>query len=640
MDFPRAAVPVCFLGTGSTAENLSVPQARDSANNINLPDPKPASNLHGATKPTNEIPAYSHLDRRFQIKLLDLCTEHQGVYYKSERLSDFWDMIADILSRDFHFTISGKDAERWIEGICYEAKAYLHQGMAFPRNADREDLDTAIEDWLEVEGRRKLQKGAAEMRLGYMLTFGPDKSREDHLLTEPCLQGLRENADKIKTAVSKKGKASRKTGILLVRKIEALTPKLTQNSSTAKQLPSSSSGQSEDISSLPSSESNSLTTYFTDHDYLDSNLDSTNIGDDAGEEQFSTSPETSCTLPNESLRFSSSLSPARSLSPILDAFYSPARVSPEPTTNATAEDNTRDHTSPVAELASSDTMISTDPNEGSEQKGDPEQQTSTSSRLGTPTVKKCLLLPSATKPKSPARKKTTANVTRQLKNDSNSISRRSSRKTRTPSSRNTTPAASSSSIQGQQQAENLNGPMDRLNSNEPDQSSSQKGKKRSRNPSNSPNKVHRTQYDMSSPLAPRTSLHEDNNTGFGSDEDQLLDLGLPENDAKDPETPSTARGASEAGRRSSSAIPIIDLTQLPTRDPVKKEEEPEGSVFGSRLTSQITTSLHGAVGLTEHIKEIVGRTIAQSLGDFEHRTLERLEEMRNDWRALEDSRSH
>lgn len=61
------------------------------------------------------------------------------------------------------------------------------------------------------------------MRIGHLLAFGPEESSEEHLLTNLCRDRLRSNAEDIKLAMSKKGKVSRSTSIRLVQKIESLS---------------------------------------------------------------------------------------------------------------------------------------------------------------------------------------------------------------------------------------------------------------------------------------------------------------------------------------------------------------------------------------------------------------------------------
>lgn len=593
-------------------------------------------------RPSIQRPLSSQLDRRFQIKLLDLCTEHQSVYYQSEPLSEFWDNIADALGKQgkhVRFPLTGKDVEAWVEGICLEAKVHLTQGVAFPRRAGREDLDIAIEDWLEVEGRRKLQKGASEMRMGYIFAFGPEKSDEEHLLAEPCLHRLRDNADKIKTAVSEKGKAIHKTKIRLVQHVETtLAPKPPQKPLTAAQFSGSGNGVSEKLPPVLNSESNNTTTCCLDQN----EIDDIGIGpSDAGEAATQKSPSI---LPEalseryDSPYLSVGPSPARGPSPILGALNTPIKT---PASAKRANTNKQKNTPRPAQQRHADV------------------NTSKWLCSSPSAARKHVLQASATKSKkSPARSRTNADSPRGLvrMNSSNANSRNTSP---SPPSRNTAIAASNSNTQDQQQAEDggrsVSSP--RQVRQEPRQSfaavvpvTSKKGKnKRSSSQVNTPNKVHRTRYQMSSPLPIGKSPLEDvthcDDVGYPAPS-----MTPPSDPIQEPQAPSTERSRSELriqddepARSSPSVIPIIDLTQSPSRNQVKKEEEQDGLVFGNlggRLISQLTTNLHGAVGLTEHIKEIVGRTISQSLEEFERRAMGRLDDIRSDVRALEDSRNH
>ncbi|KAI1454285.1 hypothetical protein F4805DRAFT_460950 [Annulohypoxylon moriforme] len=167
-------------------------------------------------------PFPSKFNRNFQIKLIDLCTENQGTYFKCEDLADFWAEIAHSLEREFPFPITRNDVESWVEEICRDSKDHLLRREISPHRADHEDLDIAIEDWLEIEGRRKFQQGFSEMSKGYLLAYGPEESEEDNLLSYACLNRLRENLDRMKAAMSEKGKASRRNGAILIHKVELL----------------------------------------------------------------------------------------------------------------------------------------------------------------------------------------------------------------------------------------------------------------------------------------------------------------------------------------------------------------------------------------------------------------------------------
>ncbi|XXG93796.1 hypothetical protein Hte_000045 [Hypoxylon texense] len=686
MDTHQTVTPVSSQGkTGHSP----VPGAEGFTSKVNQPNPRTAPKQDAGARPIIQKPLYSQLDRRFQIKLLDLCTEYQGVYYKSERLDDFWDMIADILSRDFRIPVDGQDAETWVEGICREAKGYLTQGVAFPRRADREDLDIAIEVWLEVEGRRRLQKAASEMRMGYILAFGPEMSAEEHLLAGPCLHKVRENADKIKTAVSEKGKASRKTSILLVRKIEALVPKPTQKPSMAEHSSSSSSNnQSETTLPALNPISHNVTSCRPDNTHLscaDVDIGSSNMGKAPAQEPPSMPPRAP-DAPNSSPCLFTRSSPIRGPSPILGGLDSPIKDPSRYAKGKKAERHAQSHSSPVTKPVRSKTRASIPRKGPSKERCETAQQqqkhadvnTGKSSRSGSPAVKKHAMRPNAAKSKkTPTRNRAEANLP--CDPIGAGSSKVNSRKPAASPSGNTI-VCQPINTQDQRQSESNGG----ISTDSPHRVRQEKGKspaasilvplqkgKNKRSSSgqgSSPNKIQRTQYDMNSPLSIGISLHEDaachDNDDVG---DEASGVMSSSNDLPEPQAPPIEHngehngehhegrievysggdpGIQETGPTASvpSSTPvIIDLTQSPSRDQVKKEEEQEGPGFGDlggRLLSQLTTNLHGAVGLTEHIKEIVGRTISQSLEEFEHRALGTLEEMRNEWRALEDNRHH
>ncbi|KAI1134048.1 hypothetical protein F5Y05DRAFT_246710 [Hypoxylon sp. FL0543] len=209
---------------------VSHPELSNSNNSqeTNPPITMLTPNKHEKARPLARAPPYSRLDHHFQTRLIDLCTEYQGTYFECEHLDKFWDTIANALRRQVPFPLTGKDVEAWVEGICHEAKQCLLRREIVPHRVDREDLDIAIEDWLDIEGKRLLQRGSAQMQLGYLLAYGPEESSEENLFTSSCLSRLRENAGRMKTAATEKGKASRRTGVLLIRKIEELVSKPTQ----------------------------------------------------------------------------------------------------------------------------------------------------------------------------------------------------------------------------------------------------------------------------------------------------------------------------------------------------------------------------------------------------------------------------
>ncbi|KAI1761929.1 hypothetical protein GGR53DRAFT_451104 [Hypoxylon sp. FL1150] len=655
MDIQQTATPVSSQGSGSGSTSHSpVSQARVAAKQIsNNSDPKSVSTQPdvGMTRTPIQEPVTSRLDRRFQIKLLDLCTEYQGIYYQSELMSEFWDMIADTLDKQFRFPfpLTGKNVEVWVEGICREAKVYLTQGVAFPRHADHEDLNIAIEDWLEVEGRRKLQKGAAEMRMGYIFAFGPERSAEENLLADPCLHSLRENADKIKTAVSEKGKAICKRKIRLVQKIETLAPKQIQKPATAEHPPGSGNGRSVKLIPVFSFKGDDITTCSPDHDRVDDvGIGTFNMDKAATQKSPSINPEASnerYDTPHLSVGFS----PARGPSPLLGA------LSPIKTPVSKRRTNTSNQKTASKPARQSCTNANT-----------PSRWLCSSPSADRKYVLQASEMRSK---KSPARDMTNADSPsprESVKANSNRASGRSTSVPPPPSSQIATTAASSSMQDQQQEVEGGSTSIYNLRSARQGQpgpspevvppviSRKGKGKRRSTSQVDSPNKIHRTRYPMSSPLptSSKAALEHIPDYYDDGDHDQAPSMSPTpsSNHSREPPAPSTVgRSRTPCSRQdandmpariASGAAPIIDLTQ----SPVKKEGEEEGgAVFGNlggRLISQLTNNLHGAVGLTEHIKEIVGRTISQSLEEFERRAIGRLDGIQNDLRALEDSRNN
>lgn len=94
-------------------------------------------------------------------------------------------------------------------------------------------------------------------------------------------------------------------------------------------------------------------------------------------------------------------------------------------------------------------------------------------------------------------------------------------------------------------------------------------------------------------------------------------------------------------------VPIIDLTRSPDQEIVKQESGWATESLEVRI-SRLTANLNGVVGLTpQKIKEIIDRSVSARLNDAAHQVVEdfgktldkRMDQLRRDWRPLDDSRS-
>ncbi|KAI0891060.1 hypothetical protein F4806DRAFT_336659 [Annulohypoxylon nitens] len=181
MEIQQTATPPGSSPAVGMTIQPAIRQAESTFNRFDSTSPvSKMGNFEKAKQTSKPLPF--DLDHDSQIKLIDVCTEKQGTYFKCKDLSEFWAEVAHSLDREFPFPITGRDVEGWVEKICRPTKEYLLRREIFPHRADCEDLDIAIEDWLEIEGRRKFQSGFSEMITGYLLA-------------------LRENTDRVKLAV-------------------------------------------------------------------------------------------------------------------------------------------------------------------------------------------------------------------------------------------------------------------------------------------------------------------------------------------------------------------------------------------------------------------------------------------------------
>ncbi|KAI1638484.1 hypothetical protein F4809DRAFT_255157 [Biscogniauxia mediterranea] len=153
-----------------------------------------------------------------QLKLIDLCTQHEGLYFDCDDLLEFWDNIAAKVP----WEITGIQVQSWIEFVCRERKQCLLQGQIPPRREGSEKLDMAIDAWLQITGRKLLQTALTRMRTGSILAFGPEESDEEHLFTKHCRDRLRANMEYVRMQTTRKGKSNRVSGVRLVQAIESI----------------------------------------------------------------------------------------------------------------------------------------------------------------------------------------------------------------------------------------------------------------------------------------------------------------------------------------------------------------------------------------------------------------------------------
>ncbi|CAJ2500820.1 Uu.00g036730.m01.CDS01 [Anthostomella pinea] len=155
-----------------------------------------------------------------QLEVMDTCAQDEGLYHSCDNPCEFWDAVACKLSGPVKPT--GRELELHVRVICHERRECLLRGQIPPRREEYEKLDIAIDAWLQIEGRRILERCVQGIRLGYLLTFGPEESSYEHILSEDCLDKLKSNTEHMKMQRSKKGRAGRVTSVRLVRAIESI----------------------------------------------------------------------------------------------------------------------------------------------------------------------------------------------------------------------------------------------------------------------------------------------------------------------------------------------------------------------------------------------------------------------------------
>ncbi|KAI1496826.1 hypothetical protein F5X99DRAFT_413697 [Biscogniauxia marginata] len=171
--------------------------------------------------PKNSSPSPFRGTTDQQLKLIDLCTQHEGLYFDCDGPDEFWDTIA-IKVAGYVKPTTGLQARSWVDAICQERKECLLQGQIPARRGESEKLDIAIDAWLQIVGRKILQTTLSSIRTGYILTFGPEESDEEHILAKHCRDRLKSNMEYINIQKTKKVKSNRVTSVRLVQAIESI----------------------------------------------------------------------------------------------------------------------------------------------------------------------------------------------------------------------------------------------------------------------------------------------------------------------------------------------------------------------------------------------------------------------------------
>ncbi|KAI1073603.1 hypothetical protein F5B20DRAFT_566402 [Whalleya microplaca] len=559
-----------------------------------------------------------------------MCTEHQGIYFACIHPRQFFDFIAGEFP--MHSRPTGEDVEFWLELICQETRECLLQEI-LPHREDHEDLDIAIEGWLEIEGRRKLRQGAAEMRIGHLLTFGPEESSEEHLLTNLCRDRLRSNAEDIKLAMSKKGKVSRSTSIRLVQKIESLSqkpksklPVLTPNEFYGPPADRSYENLVPKLShvDIGKTTSPSLSTN-------DDPIDPSGLPEVAGG-----SSNTAAHLPAMPDEVASS---SVDVVPTPDSHMSMGPSIPSEADEGQSDAKATEHRDIICLDSSPEPSQTTVPNglqkalqrqteEQGHQQGGVDEKVSSN----RPAVKKSLLEPSSSQPPKKKKKNRQRNSGKTVGPTENSTDKKSSvTSTIAPPSVND-PSDPLPHQSQQRQTNKLSSETrqpisqssgDTMSLVSPN--TSQKRKKGSKR-QNLPNRCHSQRDAGGNPL-----MGKPRNVTHSSPTNRALRAPSPQSPTLEADpTRLTGQhhhnGTSKSIDKPSGSVPIIDLTQSPEIEPLKRE----GTVSEGRepRVNKLTENLKWATNITpEQLREIIGHTVARGLVDFEHRAAERLDKI-------------
>ena len=159
---------------------------------------------------------------------MDFCAAHEGDYYESPRLARFYGLMAmkwaSRTNTPRDQALTGADLQHLVDTICQDRRQYLHQSKIPPYTEAEERLQRAIDVWLEIEGRRALQKAIWDFNAAYLLVFGPEESSWESLLKPTCFFRVTANAEYMRKRTDRQSKANSLSSMSLVRKTESFQP--------------------------------------------------------------------------------------------------------------------------------------------------------------------------------------------------------------------------------------------------------------------------------------------------------------------------------------------------------------------------------------------------------------------------------
>ncbi|RYP29021.1 hypothetical protein DL767_006947 [Monosporascus sp. MG133] len=148
----------------------------------------------------------------------------EGYYYEFEDIEEFYDLVATRLVSPSEPSRrpSGAEVKRWVATVCKERKRILLAGRIPPYREGRENLDQAIDGWVEIEGRRSMQQAVSDLVSSHLLAFGSEESALEFVFLPAYRDRLRKNAEHIGKRTSENGKANSVICMRLVRFVEGL----------------------------------------------------------------------------------------------------------------------------------------------------------------------------------------------------------------------------------------------------------------------------------------------------------------------------------------------------------------------------------------------------------------------------------
>ncbi|RYP14554.1 hypothetical protein DL765_006287 [Monosporascus sp. GIB2] len=180
----------------------------------------------------------------------------EGYYYECDDIQEFYDLVATRLVSPSEPSRrpSGPEVKRWVAAVCEQRKRVLLAGRIPPYHEGRENLDQAIDGWVEIEGRRSMQQAVSDLVSSHLLAFGSEESTSEFIFL-PAYQGrLRKNAEHISKRTSENGKANSVICMRLVRFVEGLFERHQEDLAPLSRHPPGNT-ESSSISPLPEANS-------------------------------------------------------------------------------------------------------------------------------------------------------------------------------------------------------------------------------------------------------------------------------------------------------------------------------------------------------------------------------------------------